>query len=220
MTQQNKINIRCRRKLAALVVAGLMVLTAAALPASAHPEDQYQGHDDGCGFYLGLTLLGSSLHTDNQANNIFFIRDGGGGALLKVGYHFTPGFALEVSFGGARHETSLQTIDADLGMVQIFALYRFSPNRPFRPYLKGGFGGYGLVLREGSVEAQVEGGGVTFGGGFDYFFTSRFSLGLDFIHNVIQYDELTLTAGTLSSAWDIDEDGAMTSLGLALTFHF
>jgi hypothetical protein len=66
----------------------------------------------------------------------------------------------------------------------------------------------------------VEGGGVTFGGGFDYFFSSHFSLGLDFIHNVIQYDQFTVSAGDFSVGWDIDEDGAMSSLGLAFTYHF
>jgi hypothetical protein len=198
----------------------LFCLAMLASPVLALEIGSGQGHDDGCGFYLGLEFIGSSLHADNQTNTTYFIKDDGGGALLKVGYHFTPTFALEFSAGGARHETSLQTIDANMAAAQIFALYRFSPDRPFRPYIKGGFGGYSLILQEGSVEARIEGGGVSFGGGFDYFFSSHFSLGVDFIHNVIQYEEFTLSAGGFSANWDIDEDGSMSSLGLALTYHF
>ena len=202
---------------AAICVLSLAVFVS---PAPAQDTGSVQGHDDGCGFYLGLEFIGSSLHADNQTNTVFFIKDDGGGALMKVGYHFTPTFALELSVGGSRHETSLQIIDANIAAAQIFALYRFSPDRPFRPYIKGGFGGYSLILQEGSLEARIEGGGVCFGGGFDYFFSSHFSLGVDFIHNVIQYEEFTLSAGGFSANWDIDEDGSMTSLGLALTYHF
>ncbi len=201
-------------------VACLLSLAMMASPAAAEGTDSLQSHADGRGFYLGLEFIGSSLHADNPSNTAFFIKDDGGGVLLKAGYHFTPAFALELSLGGSRHETSVQTIDANLAAVQIFALYRFSPDRPFRPYIKGGFGGYSLILQEGSLESKIEGGGVTFGGGFDYFFSSHFSLGVDFIHNVIRYEEFTLSAGGFSVNWDIDEDGSMSSLGLALTYHF
>ncbi len=172
------------------------------------------------GFYLGIRFIGSSLHVDDSEDADFFIKDDGGGAQLQAGYRFNNAFSLELSMGGAKHDTSDPRIDALIGAVQIFAQYHFSPGRPFRPYIKGGFGGYGLSLKEDNAEIQIEGGGVTFGGGFDYFFSPHFALGVDLTHNVIKYEEANLSAGGFSIGWEIDEEGSMTSLGLALAYYF
>jgi hypothetical protein len=172
------------------------------------------------GFLLGLRLYGSSLHVDDEADSDFFIKDEGGGIHLEFGYSFNPVFSLELSMGGAAHETSDPRIDATLAMFQIFAKYRFAQGQDFRPYIKGGLGGYELRLEEGNVDARIEGGGLAFGGGFDYFFTQHFSLGMDITHNVINYDEFNFSAGGFSVGMEIDEEGSMTSLGLNLTFHF
>ncbi len=172
------------------------------------------------GFYLGIKFVGSSLHTDNSAEEEFIIKDEGGGVLLDIGYGFNRTFSLELSMGGSNHETSKQSIDAHFYTLQIFGYYRFSPQRPFRPYIKGGLGAYGLELDEGSADVRIEGGGVAFGGGFRYFFSPHFSMGVDLTLNIIRYDRAKLTLEGFSIETTIDEESAMTSLGLQMAYHF
>jgi hypothetical protein len=202
---------RCRSIFVALVIA---TSVCAPLPTAAQVEDRPHG------FYLGLAFVGSSLHIDDEGESIFFVKDDGGGALLRAGYSFNRVFSLELSIGGANHETSVQAIDANVGLVQLFLHYRFAPGHAFRPYVKGGLGGYSVELEDNNTSVRIEGGGVPFGAGFDYFFSRHFSLGVDLTYNVIEYETLSLDLGSATAGFDIDEEGAMTSLGLALTYYF
>jgi len=201
-----------------IITGMILLLLLGAAPLFA--EEDAGEAESGRGFLLGLRMYGSSLHVDDQVDDTFFIKDEGGGIHLEFGYNFTPGFSLELSLGGSTHETSDPKIDATLGMIQIFAKYHFVTGNDFRPYIKGGLGGYELRLEEGDVNASINGGGLAFGGGFDYFFTPHFSLGMDLTHNVINYEEFNFEAGGFSVGMQIDEEGAMTSLGLNVTFHF
>lgn len=196
--------------------AVLLLLTGIFLAAPA--AAQVEGRDRG--FYLGINFMGSSLHVDDDGASSFFVKDDGGGALIRAGYSFNDVFSLELDLGGARHDTSDPAIDARLGTVQLFAHYRFSPGNAFRPYIKGGFGGYSLVLDANTAQVQIDGGGIPIGGGFDYFFSSHFSLGVDFTHNIIQYDKATFNLQGIGVSFDIDEEGSMSSLGLALAYYF
>jgi hypothetical protein len=176
--------------------------------------------EDEKGFHLGLKLMGSSLHADNETDETFFIKDDGGGLQLDVGYRFNRTFMLELCLGGATHTTSDPAIDATFAEALILGYYRFSPERAFRPYIKGGFGGYALRVEEGSVNTRLEGGGLALGGGFRYFFSPYFSLGLDLTHNIIRYDTAGLDVEGFSYEWAIEEDGAETSLGLMFGYSF
>jgi opacity protein-like surface antigen len=191
--EQQKSNIS---RLHRAIAGTFLILLLLASPLFAHEEaDTSDGYKR---FHLGFKLFGSS----------------------DFGVSVNPVFSLELSLGGAAHETSDPRIDATLGMFQIFAKYRFAPGQDFRPYIKGGLGGYELRLEEQNVSASINGGGLAFGGGFDYFFTPHFSLGMDITHNVINYEEFNFSAGGFSVGMEIDEEGSMTSLGLNLTAHF
>ncbi len=200
---------------AILNAAAALLFLAAAMPSVAAASDVTE---DRAGIYLGLKIIGSSLHVDEDED--IFIEDDGGGLQLDFGYRFNPVFALELSFGGATHETIIPDIDANFYMVELLAYYRFLPDKPFRPFIKGGFGGYGLEIEEGSVDAKIEGGGLALGGGFRYFFSRHFALGLDLTHNMIKYDKGQLSLGEFSIETDLDEDGSQTSLGLTLSYSF
>jgi hypothetical protein len=200
--------------LAIAVTAATVILTAA-VPATAHEVTRERG------FYVGARFVGSSLHLDDDGDQQFTVEDGGGGLLLVAGYSFNPVFSLEMSLGGTQHETSVQAIDANLGTLQLFLHYRFRPGHPFRPYVKGGLGGYGLRLSDGNASARIEGGGIPIGVGFDYFFSNHFSMGLDLTHNIINYDAVTFDLGDGATVgFDLDERGALTTFGLALTGYF
>ena len=179
---------------------------------------QSEGRDRGP--YLGVSFIGSTLHTNDSSQNEFFVKDDGGGVLLRAGYSFNPVFSLELDAGGANHNTSDPAIDATFATFQILLHYRLSPGRAFRPYIKGGVGGYALTLNDNTAEVRIDGSGVPVGGGFDYFFSRHFSLGVDLTHNVIQYDRVTATLQGISAGVQIDEAGGQTALGLALAYYF
>ncbi len=205
------------RLLVSAAIAGL-ALMGTVIPAAAEGEGRAQTPEKG--FYLGMRFIGSSLHVDESANDMFFVEDDGGGVEFHGGYQFNNVFALELSLGAANHDTSDPRIDCGFSFVQVFALYRFAPGHPFRPYIKGGLGGYGLRLEEGDAEATINGGGLALGAGFDYFFSRHFSLGVDLTHNIIQYNEAEFRLGDTAVSTEIDEEGAMTSLGLSLAYYF
>jgi hypothetical protein len=192
----------------------LALVTALAAPARAQEE----GRDNG--FYLGMRFATSGLGVDDDAESGFFVKEDGGGVQLYTGYSFNPVFSLQLELGGARHETSVQAIDAGFGSVALLAHYRFAPGKDFRPFIKGGLAGYGLVLTDNQSEVRIEGGGAPIGGGFDFFFSRHFSLGVDFTYNIIAYNKVTVDLGEATAGFDIDEDGAQASLGLALAYYF
>jgi opacity protein-like surface antigen len=179
---------------------------------------QVEGRDNG--FYLGIKFIGSSLHIDDDDNDAFFVKDDGGGLQLLAGYSFNDVFSLELDLVGLNHDTSDPAVDAKFAGVRIFAHYRFATGNAFRPYIKGGVGGYALALDGTGIDARIDGGGIPLGGGFDYFFSPHFSLGADFTHNIIEYKELTIPFEDGELSFDIDEEGAMSSIGLALAYYF
>ena len=203
---------RAGEALSAAAVCALLLLLSTGAAAEVAEDDR--------GFSLGVKLLGSSLHVDSDSDEDAFVKDDGGGLALDVGYRFNPTFMLELCVGAASHNTSDPAIDARFEEVQVLGYYRFSPESAFRPYLKGGFGGYGLHVEEGSAGTRVEGGGVALGGGFRYFFSPHFSIGLDLTHNIVRYDTATVSLQGFSYEWAIEEDGAATTLGLAFGYSF
>lgn len=202
--------------------ASTVALAAVFLFFSLFPRAMCAGGvvEDEKGIYLGLRFIGSSLHVDDTSGQPFFIKDDGGGLQLDFGYRFNPAFALELTLGGSNHETSDPAVDAAFQFIQIFGFYRFCPGRPFRPYLKGGLGGYALNVEEGSARSKINGGGVAVGGGFRFFFSSHFSIGVDFTHNFINYEHAELGFEGFSYEWEIDEEGSMTSIGVMFAYSF
>lgn len=200
---------------AVVTVLALAIIVLTPAPSAAQKEDRDRG------FYLGINFVGSSLHVDDDGNSDFFVKDDGGGALLRAGYSFNRVFSLEIALGGANHETSVQAIDANFGIGQLLFHYRFLAGKALRPYIKGGLGGYALALSDNQANVTIKGGGIPIGGGFDYFFSKHFSLGVDLTHNIIHYDEVEFDLGDGATlGFEIDEGGAMTSLGVALTGYF
>ncbi|MFH1311972.1 MAG: porin family protein [Candidatus Eisenbacteria bacterium] len=201
---------------AILISSAAIILLCAVLTTAASAETV----EDDEGFYLGLKFAGSSLHIENDPDAEFFVKEDGGGVLLDFGYRFNPTFMLELSVGGANHETSDQAIDARFEIVQILGYYRFSPQRAFRPYLKGGFSGNSLHIDVDSASWRVKGGGIALGGGFKYFFSPHFSLGVDLTHSIIQYDNAEIAIEGFTYEWEIEEQGAATALALQFGYSF
>ena len=195
-------------------VALVTLLFLGATRAAAHEITRERG------VYLGVMLLGSSLDADDTLDDEFIINDDGGGISIRLGYLFNPKFSLELALGGHGHETSDPAVDAVLGTLNLFGYYHFAPGRHFRPFIKGGIGGYGLGFESDENKPSVSGGGLAFGGGFEYFLTNHFTLGLDLTHHIIKYAEKEIDlGGGVTQGTEIDEKGSATTLGLFLTLY-
>jgi len=201
------------KRLATLIM--LIALSLFLVPGITRAE----ATEDESGLYLGLILAGSSFHNDLNSPG-FSIKEAGGAAQINVGYRFNPVFMLELSAGGSSHETSDTAIDAGIATVQLLGYYRFLPQKSFRPYLKGGIAGYGLVLKYGSASVRMNGGGIAFGIGFKCFLSRRFSLGADLTHNMIKYDKTKLSIGQFSYETNADVYGRLTTLGIIAGYSF
>lgn len=211
------------RKTAKVAVLAFIMTAILATAASAHDPSDSTGVkyvEDKSGIYLGLKLVGSSLHAEDKAEGEFFIKDDGGGVQFDIGYRFNRSFSLEFAIGTSTHETSAQDIDANIFSVWLLGYYRFAPTHAFRPFIKFGMGGHGLQVVYGDASARIEGGGVAIGAGFNYFFNPHFSLGLDLTTNIIQYDAATVALGADSYSFEIDEEGSFTTLGLSFSYGF
>jgi len=197
----------------ASIAFAAIALIAAASPCRAHEITREKG------FYLGLRLSTSNLHTDDETQE-FRVDKNGGGLQLLAGYSFNRVFSLEFDILGAGHQTTSPDIEARFGGFELFAHYRWRPGHAFRPYVKGGLGAYGIGLDAGGESVNATGGGVPLGGGFDYFFTNHFSLGVDVTHRIVEYDQVQVDLGGSTVGFDIDEDGAQTALSLTFDFWF
>lgn len=211
------------RKAAKVTMLAFVMTTVLATAASAHDPADSTGVkfvEDKSGIYLGLKFVGSSLHAEDKGDGAFFIKDDGGGVQFDIGYRFNRPFSLEFCIGASSHETSEQTLDANIYSVSLLGYYRFSPHHAFRPFIKFGLGGHGLQIVYGDATARIDGGGVAIGAGFKYFFNPHFALGLDLTTNIIQYDEATVTLGEHAYSFEIDEEGSLTTLGLSFSYGF
>ncbi len=199
-----------------MTILALVAIATAAQPAAASYGDK--------GFYAGLRMGGSVLAVD-EADNPLGVDKNGGHLGAQLGFNFNPVFSLQLELDGSRYSTETSGVDVGLGSVRLLAMYRFRPAEQFRPYVKGGFGGYNLLFdgsfEDGDIDANAEGGGLVFGGGFDYFFSPHFALGLDVAFNAINYDALVIpVSGGSDVRFDINEGGASTEIGIQTGFYF
>jgi len=201
-----------KRRAALAVLVGLCVFFATN-PASAKVVE------DESGMYVGLAFKGTSFLLDWNSPSLQ-VKEDGGAIQLCVGYRFNPVFMLELTAGGSNHGTSDPNIDAGIVSVQLFGYYRFLPERPIRPYIKGGLAGYSLILESGSVSTRMDGGGIAFGAGVRCFLNPHVSLGIDFTHNIIRYNNARLSLGQFSYESGIDEHGRLTTLGFTIGYSF
>ena len=201
------------RTIQLFMIAGLMLVMGV---SSAFAHDVHRDR----GFYLGASIAGASNHVDEDPGAAFQLKEDGGGLTLEAGYSFNRVFSLEVVLAAYGFETSDPNIDGGIGALQLFAHYQFRPGKQFRPFVKGGLGGYGFHLKQDNVSANINGGGLAFGGGVDYFFTRHFAMGFDLTHNIINYDKLEFNFGGNTVGTEIDEEGALTTMALTFNVYF
>jgi hypothetical protein len=156
----------------ALTLAALALLVA--LPARA----QLDAPSKTKGVSVGLTLQGTSFDTDGDDDIDAFT---GGGLGLDLAYGFSSGLALFLDVQAGNLESD-DAPDDELGgtavLVDLGARMNFGGGRrSLVPYLEAAFTGIALEGDDAlDVDLLLSGGGVTIGGGVQYFVRRNLSL--------------------------------------------
>lgn len=199
---------------------GLSALVAGALLSAGNLGAQLS---DNSGFMLNVHLAGNAITpigADAEAET-------GGGLGLALGYGFNDRIILYFNVDAAAIEYDEDVTDApddtydlvtgDLGVRVNFG----NPGLKLRPYINAAFTGvaigeqYELVGED--VDQIVSGGGVTIGGGLQYFFSPSLALDLG-----LQATQGALTQVSIDDEEEeFDQGAAFTSsrVQLGLTWH-
>jgi len=154
-----------------LVTAALAVALFAAAPLHA------QGRTTGV--MVGLHANGTTIDDDDADDGRE--TDRGGGVGFELGYGFSSGLVLFLAgdFASVNRELDLGDItgeerDFGLGHVDLGARVNFGGGRrALVPYLEALFTGVVLADDPDEADRSVSGGGITVGGGLQYFLTRR-----------------------------------------------
>ena len=193
---------------AALLAASLSSSSAAAqgapLPASSTK-----------GVFLGFHLNGSAISGDDLTEDT----ETGGGLALQLGYGFTPKLALLLDVTGA----ALDFDGDEVGFAHVDLLLRYaftSPTRRLVPFVEGGLTGRGLAQDDADLgtgvagDVSLTGGGVSFGGGLQYYATPKVALGVGLKWTVGEFDRVKVDNVTVEG-FDIDATSTRFNIGIS-----
>jgi opacity protein-like surface antigen len=178
---------------------------------------------DNSGFMLNAHLTGNALSGIGAEAET----ESGGGLGLALGYGFNDRIILYFNVDAASIERDEEDVDApddrydlvtaDLGVRMNFG----NEGMKLRPYINAAFTGVAAVEEYEFVDEEVEqvlsGGGITIGGGLQYFFSRSLALDLG----------LQATQGAFSEVMVDDEDEeldeglafATSRIQIGLTWH-
>ncbi|MGH7696305.1 MAG: outer membrane beta-barrel protein [Gemmatimonadaceae bacterium] len=171
------------------------------------------GNSGAKGFFLGLSLHGSSLTADDLDSDT----QNGGGLQLQLGWGFTPKLAIFLDGSAASMDSDGESwilSHGDLGLRYHFA----SPGKSFVPFVEGAFTGWvgsqdDVDFGTGTGDLEISGAGFTLGGGFLYFFNSRVALNAGVKWTKGEFDKVTFENVSVEGL-DIDATSARLNLGI------
>ena len=168
---------------------------------------------------LGLSLNGSSISSDDLAT----ATESGAGASAQLGWGFTKNFALMLDASAAR----IESLDGnfDLAHVDIAGRWHFvSRSHGFVPYVEVGYSGRAAtkqdVLLSDDVgntytgDLAILGGGISVGGGMEYFIAPKWALGGAFKWTTGQFNQVKFDNITIDGL-AIDATSARFNLGMS-----
>jgi hypothetical protein len=178
---------------------------------------QAQGSAGAKGFFLGAGLNGSLLNLDEALDDEDDESENGGGLMLQLGFGFNPKLALFLEGSAAAMDTegeSWALVHGDLGLRYHFA----APGRKLVPFLDGAFTVWSVVQDDAELgnqtgELEISGGGLTLGGGFLYFFSSRMALNAQLKFTRGEFNEVRFENVSIEGL-DIDASSARLNFGL------
>ncbi len=181
------------------------------------------------GLRLGLGLNGLGIDAkDTPASGTtdqLYLEEEGGGASFSIGYTFSPLFSLCFAVSGARHDTSVEDVEAYYSTAYIEGHFRFMPQSRVRPYLVAGLGGAALTLDHDDYDSQTTGSALGLGLGMLLNLTDHLLLDAALRLDLISWDEIEFTrqlpgGQEIRLVDPLDEEGGAGRFQLGLTYAF
>jgi hypothetical protein len=200
------------------LAAPIMLLALGVSPLGAQSTTETRVRSNTSRFFAALGLTGAAIEIEDLSEET----ESGGGMALRLGYGFTPRFAMFVEGNAAALEA--ERGDIGLGHFDIGARYHFAnAARPWVPFLEAALTGRALLQEdwvltddEGEIvegELELSGAGFSFGGGVLYFFDPRVALNADLKWTVGEFDEVRIGNVSVSG---FELDGTSTRLNVGV----
>jgi hypothetical protein len=171
------------------------------------------------GLLIGFNIAGGSLEVENGDRY-----ESGGGGGLTLGWGVSRRVALFLRGDLATMKINNPDFEGDYGLIMIDLGARVGfggPEKRFVPYLVGALTGMtaAATIQVSPVletEAKLTGGGLSLGGGFQYYFRPSVALDTQLLLSSGVFTKFEL--GTMST--EIDElDASAGRLNIGLTFY-
>lgn len=168
--------------------------------------------------FVGIGLGGASIDSDD----IDVDQQSGGGGALRIGYGFTRLFSLYLEGAAASIEEQDETFTLSHGDIGV-RLHFGGPERAFIPFLDVGFSAREISVDDFNFEddqgnpvtgdLEISGSGISFGGGFLYFFNPHWALDVGLKITTGEFD--TVKVNNISfSGFEVDATSARLMVGV------
>ncbi len=189
-------------------IASILLSAVIAAPASA------QRVTDVRGLHLGAALNATSIKLDETSFSDDD-RDSGLGANIYAGYNFTKNLGLLLSATAALVNTD-DTEDYTVAHLDLLGRVSFPGRSALVPYLELGVARLGVgYTPDGEDEVELEGTGITVGGGLNYFFTRRAALDLGFRYTMGEFGSAQIRDRDIETGDGVGFNTARLNLGIA-----
>jgi hypothetical protein len=190
-------------------VATVMLSAASAGLANAQRVADVRGVHFGGALDWTTIKIDETGFTDDE-------REKGIGINLYVGYNFTRNLGLTLSVTPATMEDG-GTNDYEVGHIDLGGRVSFPGRSAFVPYLELALTAMGAEFDTNNQETKLEGGGISLGGGFNYFFSRRAAFDASFRYTIGEFTDIEING---VNAGDVDELGVNTTrLNIGLAFY-
>jgi hypothetical protein len=167
---------------------------------------------------LGLSFSGSALRSDDLNSST----ESGPGVAGQLGWGFTKNFAIVLDASAARMESVGGNYD--LAHADIAGRWHFvSSSHGFVPFVEVGYSGRAAMQNDvlmadefGNTYAgdlAILGGGISFGGGLNYFISQKWALGGQFKWTTGEFTRVQIDNVTIDGV-KIDATSARFNMGL------
>ena len=187
-----------------------------AAPALKRMEAAPRPRTNTSGLMLGLAFDASRIRSDDLNSTT----ESGPGVAALLGWGVTKNFALILDASGAR--ISSLAGDYDLAHVDVGGRWHFVNRSAFVPFVEVGYAGRAAMKQDAILsdgqgntytgDLSIMGGGVSLGGGLEYFVTSGIALGGAFKWTSGQFTQVRFDNVTVDGL-DVDATSARFNMG-------
>ncbi len=165
------------------------------------------------GLHLGAAVNATSIKLDETTFSDDE-RENGYGANIYAGYNFTQNLGLLISLT-ASNINDRDTEDFGVAHIDLAGRASF-PGRSARvPYLEIGVAAVGAEYEVQGQEVELEGTGISFGGGLNYFFTRRVALDLGFRFTIGEFGTAKIANREVETGDGVGFNTTRLNLGFA-----